>query len=225
MIRNQRVVALVPMKGHSERVPNKNVRPFAGRPLFHWILSELEHTYAVDEVLVDTDSDEIAQGVGEFEKVRVLRRPEELCGDFVSMNKVIAHDIQEGPADIYLQTHATNPLLRRETISQALKDFVAAEDRDSLFSVSRLQTRLYWQDGKPINHDPSELLRTQDLPPVYEENSCLYVFTRQSFGRAQRRIGEQPLLFETPRVESIDIDDEYTFRLAEMLVSYAHRTR
>lgn len=226
MIFNQRVVAIVPIKSHSERVPEKNVRPFAGRPLFHHILATLEDTYAVDEVLVDTDSDRIAEEASKFAKVSVTIRPDELRGDFVSVNRIIAHDMTCTDAQIYVQTHATNPLLRHQTISDALARFARSEEHDSLFSVTRLQSRLYFEDGRPINHDPRELLRTQDLPPVYEENSCLYVFTPESFrAGGQRRIGNHPLMFETDRIESVDIDDEFTFGLAEMLARYSHETR
>jgi CMP-N-acetylneuraminic acid synthetase len=223
MIFNQRVVALVPMKGHSERVPGKNTRPFSGRPLFHHILNTLERTYAVDEVVVNTDSERIArEAESQFPKVRVLLRPAELCGDMVSMNRIIAHDVAQVPADMYVQTHATNPLLRSKTIGEALRLFMEQEC-DSLFSVNRFQTRLYASDGRPLNHDPRELLRTQDLEPVFEENSALYIFTRQSFQAQGRRIGSRPFMFETDRIESIDIDDDYTFRLAEMLAAYALR--
>ena len=224
MIFNKRIVALVPMKEHSERVPGKNVRPFAGRPLFHHILDTLENTYVVDEVVVNTDSERIAaEAIANCAKVRVLDRPQELRGDLVSMNKIIAYDISQVPADIYLQTHATNPLLRSETITEGLHQFVQLEEHDSLFSVNRLQTRLYTAGGEPINHKPGELIRTQDLPPVFEENSVLYIFTRTSFAVHNRRIGGKPSMFETDRIESIDIDDEFTFRLAEMLARYARR--
>lgn len=222
MIFDRKVIALVPMKAHSERVPNKNTRVFAGRPLYYHILDALEHTYAIDEVIVDTDSEEIAAGAtSAFSKVRIVRRPEELRGDFVSMNKIIAHDLGQSPGDIYLQTHATNPLLKTKTLSNVLNRFAKAENHDSLFTVTRLQTRLYTADGKPINHSPAELIRTQDLPPVYEENSCVYVFTKESFeSAAGGRIGKRPMMFELDRMESIDIDDEYTFSLAEILARY-----
>jgi CMP-N-acetylneuraminic acid synthetase len=114
-------------------------------------------------------------------------------------------------------------LLRSKTISDALKDYAKSEDHDSLFTVNRVQTRLYDAEGRPVNHDPEELLRTQDLPPLYEENSCLYIFTAESFEKKGRRIGDQPLMYETEPIESIDIDDEFTFRLAEILAGYAHR--
>jgi len=224
MIHNMRVVALVPMKAHSERVPNKNTRMFANRPLFHHILATLDLIYAIDEVVVDTDSEQIAdEAPALFKKVRIVARPAEICGDMVSMNDIIAHDISQSMADIYLQMHATSPLLRAETIKDAVLRFAEDEEHDSLFTVNRLQTRLYWADGKPVNHDPADLLRTQDLPPIYEENSCLYAFTKESFESAGgKRIGLRPMMYETSPIESIDIDDQFTFGLAELLARYAH---
>jgi len=222
MIFNKSITALVPMKEHSERVPGKNIRLFTGRPLFYHILDTLEKTYAIDEIVVDTDSGKIAtEARANFSKVRVIERPKELQGGFISMNAIIDHDISQVTADVYLQTHATNPLLRSETITEGLRNFIQSEKSDSLFSVNRLQTRLYTLDGKPINHDPEELLRTQDLSPVLEENSALYIFTRESFAKNTRRIGANPLMFVTDPIESIDIDDEYTFHLAELLTGYA----
>lgn len=223
MIHSQKVVALVPIKEHSERVKDKNFRKFCGKPLYHHILETLERTYAVDEVLVDTDSAIVMnEAPNLFTKVKVVERPKELRGDYVDVNRIFEHDLSVSNGDIYMQTHATNPLLRAETIAKALKVFVEDETGyDSLFSVNCRQSRFYHPDGKPINHDPKNLVRTQDLQPVYEENSVLYIFTKQSFGLRKHRIGEKPMMFESPRLESIDIDDEFSFRLAELLTSYA----
>lgn len=222
MIFNRKVAALVPIKEHSERVSGKNFRDFCGRPLYEHILHTLDRTYAVDEILIDTDSDRVIRRAPELSrKIRVVERPEELCGDFVSMNKIIEHDLTQLDADIVLQTHATNPLLKAGTIAEALKTFAEDEEHDSLFSVNAFQSRFFTADGKPVNHDPTELLRTQDLDPVYEENSCLYLFTRESFQATGRRIGLTPIMFPTPHVESIDIDDEFAFHLAELLAGYA----
>ena len=91
---------------------------------------------------------------------------------------------------------------------------------DSLFSVTRLQTRLFDAAGQPLNHDPGVLMRTQDLPPVYEENSNIYLFSDEQIAH-RRRIGDAPLLFETDPLESTDIDEEHDFVIAEML----HRMR
>jgi CMP-N-acetylneuraminic acid synthetase len=223
MIRNQKVTALVPIKEHSERVKNKNFRDFCGKPLYHHIIEALQNTYAVDQIIIDTDSSLIMKEAPQlFHKTRVIERPKELRGDFVSTNLIFEYDLTQSDSDLYLQTHATNPLLRPETIAKALKSFVEQEDRfDSLFSVTRYQSRFYTKEGSPINHDPENLIRTQDLPSLFEENSVLYVFTRDSFSKKRRRIGEKPMMFETPRIESIDIDDEFSFKLAELLALYA----
>ncbi len=223
MIYSKNVTALVPIKENSERVKQKNFRLFCGKPLYHHILETLERTYAVDTVIVNTDSPVVMNEAPKlFPKVKVVERPKELRGDFVSVNKIIEHDLLTTDSDFYIQTHATNPLLKAETIARALKTFAENEgEHDSLFAVNRYQSRFYLASGQPINHDPDNLIRTQDLDPVFEENSVLYIFDKQSFAKQNRRIGETPLMFETPRIESIDIDDEISFRLAEILALYA----
>jgi len=219
---DRRIVALLPMKGHSERVQGKNWRDFGGRPLFRWILDTLLSIPAITTVVINTDARALLQshGLPQSERVLVRDRKAEICGDFVSMNLVIADDVANVRADTYLMTHATNPLLGASTIRAALAAFdrARAEGRaDSLFTVNRFQTRFYRQDGSPVNHDPNELKRTQDLEPWFEENSNLYIFTATSFNQTRARIGRQPMLFETPRLESVDIDDEEGWKTAELL--------
>jgi CMP-N-acetylneuraminic acid synthetase len=110
-------------------------------------------------------------------------------------------------------------LLRPATISASITKFLGSrEEYDSLFTVTRLQTRLYDQHGRALNHDPSVLIQTQDLPPVYEENSCLYLFTGENLLRHRHRIGQRPMLFEIDAAESWDIDDELDFRICELLM-------
>lgn len=214
-----RIVALIPMRHHSERVPGKNYRPFAGRPLYHHIVSSLLRCEMVEELVIDTDSPVIAEDAAEhFPRVRVLERPQHLRADTVPMNDVLLYDVTQVEADYYVQTHSTNPLLRPETIRRAIKRFLDSRPTyDSLFSVTRVHTRLWDSKGRAINHDPSILLRTQDLPPIYEENSCLYLFTRTTLEGRQNRIGERPLMFEIDRLEAWDIDEELDFRVAEFL--------
>ncbi len=210
------------MRHHSQRVPGKNYRPLAGKPLFHYILETLLAVTEIDRVVVDTDSETVMEGVRRsFPQVMVLERLEALRGDTVPMNEILLYDTAQVEADFYLQTHSTNPLLRPETIRKAIRTFLAHYPTyDSLFSVTRLQTRLYDQLGRAINHNPAILLQTQDLPPVYEENSCIYLFTRQTLVARRNRLGERPLMFEIPRLEAIDIDEEEDFILAEALVRW-----
>ncbi len=215
-----KLVALVPMRHHSQRVVGKNYRPLAGKPLFHHILETLLAVPEIDEIAVDTDSQPVMDGMRQhFPKVRIIKRPESLRADDVSMNDVLIHDTGLVPADFYLQTHSTNPLLKPETVSCAIKTFLADyPTHDSLFSVTRIQTRLYDQQGRAINHDPAVLIQTQDLPPVYEENSCLYIFTRANLVQRRHRIGVKPLMFEIPAEEAWDIDEELDVTITDFLL-------
>lgn len=217
-----RIVALVPMRHISERVPGKNYRPFHGLPLYRHVVEALLASDRIEEVLIDTDSPTIIKSAAELDHVRTIHRPEHLRGGDVSMNHVLLHDVTQVQADWYLQTHSTNPLLRPVTIADAVDRLLAAQPAfDSLFSVTTLRTRLWTTDGTPLNHDPNVLLRTQDLPPVYEENSCLYLFSRSGLERRGNRIGERPMLYEVDAMEAVDIDDEIDFMIAEAL--YAQR--
>jgi CMP-N-acetylneuraminic acid synthetase len=136
------------------------------------------------------------------------------------MNEILLHDTDKFPADFYLQTHSTNPLLKPETVSRAVNLFLTAyPTHDSLFSVTRLQTRLYDKDGNAINHNPKELIQTQDLPPVYEENSCIYIFNRANLAAKRHRISDHPLMFEVAVDEAWDIDEELDFAITEFLLS------
>jgi CMP-N-acetylneuraminic acid synthetase len=154
-----------------------------------------------------------------FPRVKLINRPEHLRADDVPMNDILIHDTGQVEADFYLQTHSTNPLLKPETVSRAINSFLADYPaHDSLFSVTRLQTRLYDQHGNAINHDPSVLIQTQDLPPVYEENSCLYIFTRTNLIKRHHRIGEKPMMFEISAEEAWDIDEELDFAITDFLL-------
>jgi len=215
------VTALLPMKGHSERVPGKNIRPFNGRPLFHATLCALLGAELVDAVVINTDSEEIARLLPRScgKPVIVHQRPEPLRGDLVSMNAIIAHDLSLLGEGHYLQTHSTNPLVTSAMYDSGIARYfeALAEGRDSLFSVTPIQARLFDAQGRPLNHDPAVLLRTQDLPVIYEENSCMYVFSRASFQTLQARIGERPVLFPLAKERAVDIDVEADFLLAEAL--------
>jgi CMP-N-acetylneuraminic acid synthetase len=208
------------MRHHSQRVPGKNFRSLAGKPLFQHIISSLLSVPEINLVVVDTDSKQVIDGLTQdFPGVIILPRPEYLCADTIPMNEILLYDTSQVKADFYLQTHSTNPLLKPETISRAIQVFLSDYPvNDSLFTVTRLQSRLWDQSGRPLNHDPAVLLQTQDLPPVFEENSCLYIFTRENLQRRRNRIGEHPLMFEVEANEAWDIDEELDFEIAEFLM-------
>lgn len=216
----QTVVALVPMRHSSERVPGKNYRPLAGKPLYAHIVETLLAVPEINRVAVDTDSPAIIDGLKrDFPQVMILERPEHLRAGTIPMNEILLHDTAQVLADLYLQTHSTNPLLRPETLSRAIRTLRGAYPAyDSLFGVTRMQARLWDQLARPINHNPAILLRTQDLPPVYMENSCVYLFTRKTLELRRNRLGERPYMFEISQEEAWDIDEESTFKVVDILM-------
>lgn len=223
------LVALLPMKANSVRVPSKNFRPLAGKPLFRWILDTLLAMPEIDAVVINTDARQILadNGLvdGEGGRVIIRDRKPEICGDLVSMNLVLADDVRNISADAYLMTHTTNPLLSAATMSAAVAAYragVEAGTADSLFTVNKHQTRFYRADASPVNHDPQNLIPTQDLEPWFEENSNAYIFSGESFLSTNARIGSKPIMFDTPKLESVDIDGPEDWALAEALALQIH---
>lgn len=217
----KKISVLLPMKGNSERIPNKNLKLFCGKPLFHIIMDKLKTSKYINEVIINTDSIDIAKSALSNYKnfVKIHKRPKEIQGDLVSMNKIIDFDLKNSDSDIYIQTHSTSPLLSIESLDLAISKMNNnSNDFDSIFSVTKIQTRFYDNNGKPFNHDPKKLIRTQDLNPLYEENSGFYIFTKDSFENADnKRIGLRPLMFQIDKIEAIDIDEPADFKIAESL--------
>lgn len=214
-----KIVALIPMKANSQRVKGKNFREFCGKPLFRWILDTLLSVQEIDQIIINTDARHILaeNGLVETDRIVIRDRKPEICGDHVSMNLVLADDVANIPANIYLMTHTTNPLMSADTIRKAIaafKEAKAAGWADSLFTVDKVQSRFYRADCSPVNHDPDNLIPTQELEPWFEENSNLYIFTADSFDNTKARIGKQPMMFEGPYFESVDIDTSADWEFA-----------
>lgn len=224
MYGSKKTVALLPMKANSQRVEGKNFRVLHGKPLFRWILDSLLELKALDQIIINTDARSVLadNGLTESERVLIRDRKPELCGDRVSMNLILADDISAIEADTYVMTHTTNPMLSSASIEGALCAYSKAVSdgiADSLFSVNKVQTRFYRADCSAVNHDPANLIQTQDLEPWYEDNSNLYIFSKTSFSKTNARIGQNPIFYETPQLESVDIDTPTDWDLAECVAT------
>jgi CMP-N-acetylneuraminic acid synthetase len=214
-----KLTAIIPMRHSSERVPGKNYRDFAGKPLFHYIVQTLLDCKQIDQVVVDTDSLIVQEQCNiHFPSVLVLERPEHLKDGSIPMNDVLLNTINQVPSEFYLQTHSTNPILTAATLSAGIDTFFKVYPMyDSLFSVTRKHVRFWDSLARPVNHNANILLRTQDLPPIFEENSCFYLFTKEILENKHNRIGNRPFLYEIPEAEAQDIDVELNFIMAELL--------
>lgn len=216
------ITALVPMRHISTRVPGKNYRHFAGKPLYKYIINTLLNCPLIDKVVVDTDSPKVKTGLSK--EVLIIDRPPHLCYSGIPTNSVLLHDVSKLDGDYFLQTHCTNPLLTVRTLTIAIRAF---KDQhltfDSLFSVTPTQVRFWDSLVRPINHNKDLLLPTQMLAPIYEENSCIYIFSREVLETTHNRIGSRPLMFVMDEIEAWDIDTELDFRVAEFLLKERER--
>lgn len=208
------ITAIVPIKRESQRVPNKNFKTINDKPLFYWIISTLNRSNFIDEIIINCDHPFVERTLFEyFDFLKFVFRPENLTGNEISMNKIISSTLEHCKNESILQTHVTNPLLSIETIDSALEKHI--ENRTDYFSVTKLQERLYDKNGTAINHDINELIQTQDLEPIYLENSGFYIFSKNSFRISNNRISSNSVFYETKFPENIDIDNQNDFEIAE----------
>ena len=214
------MIAILFMKEHSERLPNKNIKILNGKPLFYWIFNTLSTLPHISNIILNTDSNKIADLVKLYFPDTIIHfRPKYLLGNHIVANELIEYELKniyEG--DHFLQTHVTNPLLSSSTIYNAINYYYNNLGKyDSLFAVTKYQGRFYFKNGKPVNHKTNIIEQTQKMKPIYEDNSCLYLFSRSSF-KKNGRIGQKPKMFEINKLEAVDIDIEEDFILAESLM-------
>jgi CMP-N-acetylneuraminic acid synthetase len=225
-----KIYAIVPIKHTSTRVPGKNFRLMNGKPLYYWIIRTLISVNRLDKIIIDTNSEHLKKDIWNYfhfqSRIVIYDRPEHLWPGDTSTNVLLKNIITDMnlDADYYLQTHVTNPLLKKETIENAIDTFLDKKDSfDSLFSAKTLYTRLYTKDGKDMNHDRKVLIPTQDLDPIYDENSCMYIFSKESLFKFDARIGDNALIYPMSTLESQDIDWEDDFIITELIMKQFYR--
>jgi len=205
-----KVVALVPIKLNSQRLPHKNILPIGGKPLCWHICNTLSQVEAIDEVYVYCSDEAVKEYIPE--KVIYKKRNPRLDGDLVKGFEIYKSFIDEVDADIYVLAHTTSPFIKKESVEIAL-DQVVNNDFDSAFSAQRVQT-FAWYKGEPINYDLTNVPRTQDLEPIWIETSAFFVFRKEVFTVHNRRIGFKPYIQETSGAENIDIDEKEDYEMA-----------
>ena len=217
----KKMSAIVILKEHSDRVPGKNMKDMNGRPLFFHILESLSNAKYITNIFIDTANKTIADMAKENFDVKIIDRSPDLLDDNVTANQLIEYDLPKIEDEHIFFTHATNPLLTSETMDKAIEKYFELSDKyDSLFSVNRIQKRVYNKDGDPINHEMGTKLKmTQDLDPIFVETSSFFIFPKATFNRYGRRIGDAPFLFELNNYESMDIDYPKDFLVAEAIIA------
>lgn len=211
-----RVVAFVPIKLNNQRLPGKNTRPLNGRPLCSYLFETLAGIDAIGEKYVYCSDEGIAPYIPEG--LTLLRRDASLDGFEVKGLEIIGSFVRDVDADVYVLSHVTQPFTRASTLERGL-EAVLSGGHDSAFSALKLQDYL-WCGGRPLNYDPGDIPRSQDLDPVYMETGSFFIFRREVFTELGRRIGVDPYICEVDRFEAVDIDTAEDFEYAETVARY-----
>lgn len=210
-----KIVAIMPIKLKNERCPGKNTRLLGGKPLMQHELDSLKKTGLCDSINVYCSDDAVVPFIPEG--VNFIKRPKELDLPTSNFTQIFTRFMNEQDADIYVYAHATAPFITVETMIQCI-NAVKSGEYDSAFCAVKLQDYL-WQDGQPLNFDATNLPRTQDLKPIFQETSGVYVFTKEVFLKYKRRIGIKPFIKEVTFKEAVDIDNPEDFDLAEVMAN------
>jgi CMP-N-acetylneuraminic acid synthetase len=212
----EQVTAVVPVKGQSERVKNKNLRLLNGESLLARKIRVLQNCTRVKRIIVNSDSDEMLR-VGSELGVESVRRAPHFALGTTPMNDVIHHVVENSPEGHVYWAQVTSPLLPPATIDRAISEYFAKlkEGYDSLASVQRFAVYL-WKDGKPVNYTLDRHPNSQSLDPYFSMTFGILLIEKEVALRRRYYMGERPYLFEVTPVEAIDIDTEYDLVMADL---------
>lgn len=211
-----KVVAFVPVKFNSERIDSKNLALVGGKPLFHWILDALTKCSNIDEVYLDTESDEVVSLLGNCQ-VDVLRRDPSLATNKTDGNQLLINVANQVDADIYVMALGTSPFLKAETIDRAIEVLKSSSEFDSVLAV--FDDKLYTWSGDKPKYNIDAIPNSIDLESTLIETMGLYVVRKEVVTKLKRRIGDNPYLLKVSRLESIDINLPEDLEVANFVAS------
>ena len=212
------IVALIPLRGGSKSIPQKNIKKIAGKPLFAWVLEAAVNAKLIDEVYVSTDSKDIKTAVKNTGlAVTVIDRPFKFATDEATTESVIKHFMNHISFDKIVTIQATSPLLTCEHLDHAL-EFFEGDKLDSMVSTVRVK-RFFWsEEGVPLNYDPMRRPRRQDFSGVMMENGAFYVTKRSILETSGCRLGGNIGVFEMPEQTLVEIDEPSDWEIVEQLL-------
>lgn len=217
-----RVSAIIPAKGHSERVSNKNLQKVGGKTLVRLAAEKLLSCENIHDVYVDTEDERIKSAVRPLftQGLNLVDRPPELATNDIGANEMFVyglHSIDE--TDILLHHYCTTPMIKAETIDQSIEEFVNKQKKyDSFFTVVPEKEYFWTDESEPMNFDINELPNSQDLEQLYQETHGLYGIKTNKVINIQRRVGENPLLIPISKIESFDIDTSEDLEIVRRLI-------
>jgi len=220
-----KVVSFIPIKLNNQRLPGKNLLPLDGRPTCDYLFETISNVDTIDEKYVYCSDEAIKPYIAPYESkgLKFLKRDPYLDGFQVKGLEIIDRFVKDVDADIYVLTHVTQPFTKAESIKDALSKVVSGE-YDSAFSAVELQDYM-WMNGKPFNYDMKNIVRTQDLDPIYMETGAFFIFRKEVYTELHQRIGNHPYIYQIDQFEAVDIDTKEDFEYAEVVAQYLKKKK
>lgn len=210
-MKGQKIVAYMPIKTKNLRCPGKNTRKLGGRPLLTYVVEAVRRVSLIDDFFIFCSDESIKEYIpGD---VIFLKRPKDLDSDDTLGNQIYSAFHKLVDADIYILLHATSPFIQSNTIEEAIR-WVHSGKYDTSTTVFPWRS-FAWHKERALNYNVSNPPRTQDLEPILLETSALYCYTKEHWEKNKTRIGGRTRFVETGLVESLDIDSEEDFSIAE----------
>lgn len=212
----EKIVSFIPIKLNNQRLPGKNIMLLEGKPLCNYLFDTINKIDMITEKYVYCSDEKIKKYIPQG--INFLKRDSYLDGFQVKGLEIIERFVQDVDADIYVLSHVTQPFTKAESIKKAL-DKVVNEGYDSAFSCVRIQDYC-WYQGKTFNYDMKDIVRTQELEPIYKETGAFFIFRKEVFTNLHQRIGNKPYMCVIDELEAVDIDEPEDFEFAKAVVLY-----
>jgi len=210
--------ALIPMRGGSKSIPNKNIKLFGGKPLCAWVLDAVKNSKFIDEIYVSSDSNRILEIVEKInKKVNLLKRSPSLAKDKTSTEEVMLDFASKFNFDNLVTLQVTSPFTTCKDIDNAIKSF-KQEGMDSLFTSVRVK-RFFWSDNmKPLNYNPRKRLMRQDFKGTLMENGAFYITNRNVLSKYKCRLAGKIGSYEMPMINSMELDEIEDWKAMSKLI-------
>jgi CMP-N,N'-diacetyllegionaminic acid synthase len=227
LINGKRILAIIPARGGSKRLPRKNVLPLAGKPLIGWTIEAAQQSKYIDDIFVSTDCDEIASVAEKFVVSVPELRPKELGTDTSTTQDVILYTLEKfgSDSDVIIILQPTSPLRNAKHIDNALALF-ENKNAFSVVSVTPCEHSPLWANTLPIDNSmgefirPQGLKRSQDLEQYYRLNGAIYIYNIKQLKQLQKlAYTDESYAFKMENQHSIDIDNKFDFEIANFILS------
>ena len=231
MYKDKSILAIIPARGGSKRLPNKNLLNLAGKPLIAWTIEAGKNSKYIDDVILSSDSDEILD-TGKIYGITAIKRPNFLATDTAKTEDVVLYHLKEldRKPDYFVLLQPTSPLRTSKHIDEAI-DYMYNKNADAVISVCEVDHPVEWcntlpEDKSLKNFISKDVLgkRSQDLPKRYRVNGAIYIVNTDRFLEEKTFfIKDNIYAYVMDKFSSVDIDDEFDFKFAEFLINLKNK--